>query len=83
MAVPCKKTNGDNSLTRPISISIFRARNEIYSLMNDQDIYRNFKTPIEDSIENMGLPNSMFINGIVVNLENASGCQIKEGIMIR
>ena len=60
-------------------MSILRATNEIYSLMNDQDVNLNFKSSIED----MALPNSMFINGIVVKLENVSGCQPKKGMMIQ
>ena len=55
---------------------IFRAQNEIYSLIDYQD--QNFVSAIEE----MAVPNSMFINGIVVNFQNVSGCQMTEGMMI-
>ena len=60
-------------------VSIFRAKNEIYSLIDYQDTNQN----IESAIEKMSVPNSMLINGIVVNLENVSGCEMTEGMIIR
>ena len=56
---------------------IFRAKNEIYSLIDYQD--QNFVSAIDE----MAVPNSLIVNGIVVNLENVSGCQMTEGMMIR
>ena len=61
---------------RPISIRLFRAKSEIYSLIGDKN--QNFVSAIEE----MAVPNSMVINGIVVNMENVSGCQMTEGMMI-
>ena len=57
---------------------IFRAKNELYSLINYQDQNQNFVSAIEE----MAVPNSMFINGIVVNFKNVSGCQTNKGMMI-
>ena len=46
--------------------------------MNDRDVNLNF----ESSIKDLSLPNSMFINGIVVKLENLHKCQTEKGMMI-
>ena len=61
-----------------ISIKILRAKNEIYSLNENQKLDRYD----EESIENLALPNSMFINGIVIDSENLNQCQVTEGTMI-
>ena len=58
---------------------IFRAKNELYPLIDYQDRNRN----IVSAIDEMAVPNSLIVNGIVVNSENVSGCQTTEGIMIR
>ena len=57
---------------------LFRAKNELYSLIDYQDRNRY----IVSAIEKMAVPNSLIVNGIVVNLENVYGCQTTEGIMI-
>ena len=61
------------------TVLIFRTKNEIYSLIDYQDTNQN----IESAIEKMSVPNSMLINGIVVNLENLSSCEMTEGMIIR
>ena len=58
---------------------IFRAKNEIYSLIDYQDQNQN----IISAIEEMAVPNTLIVNGIVVNLENVFGCQMTKGMMIR
>ena len=57
---------------------LFRAKNELYSLIDYQDRNRY----IVSAMEKMAVPNSLIVNGIVVNLENVSGCQMTEGMMI-
>ena len=57
---------------------IFRAKNELYSFIDYQERNRN----IVSALEKMAVPNSLIVNGIVVNLENVSGCQTTEGSMI-
>ena len=79
LAVQFKRINGKFLLTNIITGSIFRTKNEIYSLIDYQDRNQN----IESAIERMAVPNSMFINGIVVNLENLSSCEMTEGMIIR
>ena len=61
-----------------MTIFIFRAKNDLYSLIGYQNTNQNFVSTIEE----MAVPNSMFINGIVINFQNVSGCQMTEGMMI-
>ena len=61
-----------------MTIFIFRAKNDLYSLIGYQNTNQNFVS----SIEEMAVSNSLFINGIVVNLHNVSGCQMTGGMMI-
>ena len=51
-----------------------RANTEIYSLMKGQYINPEF----EVTIKNIFLPNSMFINGLVINLNNVTNCSITQ-----
>ena len=80
LVVQFKRINGKFLwIKNIITGSIFRTKNEIYSLID----YKDTNQYIESAIEKMALPNSMLINGIVVNLENVSGCEMTEGMIIR
>ena len=46
----------------------------MFSLINDQDKTAIYETSITDVI----LPNSMFINGIVLDLRETQACQASE-----